>query len=118
VRISKPQNSRNNSYLKNNQKLTKSTTKLQHTITTKVYFGLAYKLSSKKKFELEATTKILRDVYDDIVMKSMLDTLSEDLNNLNWSTQETEIRKLTGLKASYLGSKNGCTLKQLTCSVF
>ena len=84
----------------------------------KDYFGLAYKLSSKKKFELEATTKILRDVYDDIVMKSMLDTLSEDLNNLNWSTQETEIRKLTGLKASYLGSKNGCTLKQLTCSVF
>jgi len=37
VRISKPQNSRNNSYLKNNQKLTNPTTKLQHTITTKVY---------------------------------------------------------------------------------
>jgi hypothetical protein len=69
------------------------------------YFGKAYKLASKKKFDFNSTTKILSDLYDPVVVKPMLMTLGEELKGLNWSAQEVENENMTGLKASYLGSQ-------------
>jgi hypothetical protein len=71
----------------------------------KDYFGEAFKLAQKKKLESRELVRILDETYDDILIRSTLDSLNEDLSNLNWSSRETAIKRLGGLRASYIGSR-------------
>jgi len=73
----------------------------------KDYFGEAFRIASRNEYRKERYRLFLEKVYDNNLIKSTLDSLFDELANLDWKNQETVVRNIGGLKAGYVGSEYG-----------
>jgi len=71
----------------------------------KDYFGDAFKIAAKYRFNWEKYYPKLIGVYDDVLKIPMLDSLFDELIELDWKSQEKLIRNKSGLKSVYTGSE-------------
>jgi hypothetical protein len=71
------------------------------------YFREAYKIASENGFVKNDYWNKMLKIYDPIAIPSIMDSLYEDLSKLDWDTQEQDIRRIGGFKASYTGSVYG-----------
>jgi hypothetical protein len=71
------------------------------------YFGKDYENFKKEKFREEAHLKLRKKYADKIIQQSLIQTLSEDLEKLNWQELEATIKRERGIKAQYIGSEYG-----------
>ena len=59
-----------------------------------------YEIASRNKFRKEKYRLLLKEIYDDVLVESTLDSLFDDLIKLDWKNQEKSIREKGGRKSS------------------
>jgi len=69
----------------------------------KDYFSDLVKWNEKKGKQGIDPIREIYKIYSPELMKSVLESLTDDLLNLNWDAQVNKLKKIGGLKTSYLG---------------
>jgi hypothetical protein len=69
----------------------------------KDYFGPLRDWASRKGYSGSEALKGAMELYSPALMKTTLESLHQELMSLEWSSQETDVAKIGGLKTSYLG---------------
>lgn len=70
----------------------------------KDYFSDLAEWNKKKGFQGFNSQSEIYKIYSPELMRSILNSLTDDLSNLNWDAQQKNVKNLGGLKTSYLGS--------------
>lgn len=70
----------------------------------KDYFGVALERIYKKGYSVQERPRAIAEVYDATLFKPMLESLYDELMRLDWVSQEDAVRKIGGVKTSYIGS--------------
>lgn len=68
------------------------------------YFKEVYEIAAKHEFVKDDYWDKMLEIYDPVTIISIMDTLYDDLSKIDWCSQEQHIKKIAGLKTSYIGS--------------
>ncbi|MDH5447608.1 MAG: hypothetical protein OEX01_01195 [Candidatus Bathyarchaeota archaeon] len=80
-----------------------STTTERYFSILKDYFSDLEKWASKKRYTDLELSRAINTLYSPTMMKTTIESLFQELSKLRWSTQASNVAKLGGLKATYLG---------------
>lgn len=67
------------------------------------YFGEMFKIASKEEFDAKRYSKTIGEIYDLELAVSIMDSMHEELVQLDWDSQVTELQRIGGLKSLYMG---------------
>ena len=69
----------------------------------KDYFGDLLDWVSRKGYSESESIRATMELYSPTLIKTMMESLHQELLNLDWAAQENTVARLGGLKTAYLG---------------